>query len=505
MSLLSTSLTATSYLIALQAVSRILTFTLNQFILRFTTPSIFGFATIQLELLLNSILFLCREGFRISVQRQSAGQDADRSQGIINLSWLPVTAGLFLASSLSFVYIQRAPQESAAIPYFSLTVSIYALSTLIELLTEPNYNTALQQLLFKARARSEGTAVLSRCLTTFIASVYGGQEIGALPFALGQLSYSLTLLVAYRIQLPIKILPTRLTNGRWLQPGLLRLSLANTAQGLLKHLLTEGDKFMITWFSTNEEQGNYGLAANYGGLVARIVLQPIEEASRSYFSNLLPSPQPPISSATPSQKKNRQTTKLVLTSILRIYLLTSLLLIAFAPRLIRDTLPLLLQNSRWVNVTDVLAAFCYYIPLLAVNGILESFVTATAAPETLRRQGIWWIPFSIAFGLAGYFFRHHGAAGLVYANCVNLSLRITWAVFYCQTLFGDLEAGKAMPSGVSLAGVAAFAGVVYMADVDQDGLVRYMIKLVASGVVAGLVVLLGEWSWFKTTYLSLRD
>lgn len=495
MSLLSNSIKATSYLIALQGLSRILTFTLNQLILRYTTPSVFGFATIQLELLLNTILFLCREGFRISIQRLPA--DRDRAQEIINLSWLPVSAGLFLASTLSYLYIQRAPAESAAIPYFTTTVIVYGVSTVLELFSEPCYNTALQRMLFKVRASCEGFAVISRCLVTFLASLYGGQGFGAMAFALGQLAYSMTLLIAYRIQLPISVAPKRLKNSAWTSPGFLKLSIANTVQGLLKYVLTEGDKIMISWFSTNEEQGSYGLAANYGGLVARIVLQPIEEASRSYFSNALPHDD--------TNDQSKATAKLVLTSILRVYMLASIFLMSIAPRLITNVLPVLLRNSRWISVTDVLAAFCYYIPLLAINGILEAFVTATASPKLLRQQGLWWVLCSLAFGAAGYLFRGYHAPGLVYANCVNLSMRIVWAVRYLHGTFKDLEMSTVLPSKVSITAVATLAGIAYSADMSSQSLSSYLVKITGAGLATGLVVSLAEWKWAKTTYQALQD
>jgi hypothetical protein len=37
-----------------------------------------------------------------------------------------------------------------------------------------------------------------------------------------------------------------------------------TAQSLFKHLLTEGDKFILSWVSPLEDQGGYAIAVNYG-------------------------------------------------------------------------------------------------------------------------------------------------------------------------------------------------------------------------------------------------
>lgn len=43
-----------------------------------------------------------------------------------------------------------------------------------------------------------------------------------------------------------------------------------TAQSLLKHLLTEGDKFILSWVSPLEDQGGYAIAVNYGESIEKI-------------------------------------------------------------------------------------------------------------------------------------------------------------------------------------------------------------------------------------------
>lgn len=37
-----------------------------------------------------------------------------------------------------------------------------------------------------------------------------------------------------------------------------------TMQSLLKHFLTEGDKFVVTKISPLDDQGGYAVASNYG-------------------------------------------------------------------------------------------------------------------------------------------------------------------------------------------------------------------------------------------------
>lgn len=45
---------------------------------------------------------------------------------------------------------------------------------------------------------------------------------------------------------------------------LFRLSATMTFQSIVKHVLTEGDKLILSWFSPLQDQGGYALAVNYG-------------------------------------------------------------------------------------------------------------------------------------------------------------------------------------------------------------------------------------------------
>ncbi|MCT6562737.1 oligosaccharide translocation protein RFT1, partial [Staphylococcus aureus] len=64
-------------LILLQLLSRLLTFGLNQVLVRLAPPSVFGTAAIQFDLVASTILFLSREGVRNALlrgERSDAGK-----------------------------------------------------------------------------------------------------------------------------------------------------------------------------------------------------------------------------------------------------------------------------------------------------------------------------------------------------------------------------------------------------------------------------------------------
>lgn len=182
---------------------------------------------------------------------------------------------------------------------------------------------------------------------------------------------------------------------------------------------------MIAALASTTVQGSYALATNYGGLLARLLLQPIEETSRSYFGKLL------------NDKESRPSKDVVesardtLSAILRSYVLVSFVAVTCGPYLA----PILLRyvaGSRWEasGAGEVLGTYCYFIPLLAVNGLTEAFVSAVATKSEINKQSSWMLLFSAAFAASALYFvaiRDMGAKGLVWANVVNMSLRIVWS------------------------------------------------------------------------------
>lgn len=136
----NSSVSSASSLMALQLFSRFFTFTLNQALFRLASPSAFGAAAIQFELIISTILFLSREGVRNALLRVSKHADADTSIKRTNISFLPIIFGVPLALSTCLVYAHFASQEMQKQPYFNTSIAIYAVAALWELLSEPFYN-----------------------------------------------------------------------------------------------------------------------------------------------------------------------------------------------------------------------------------------------------------------------------------------------------------------------------------------------------------------------------
>ena len=227
--------------------------------------------------------------------------------------------------------------------------------------------------------------------------------------------------------------------------SLVYLSVSLYVQSGIKYVLTQGDSIVSTTLATLEDQGKYALSANYGGLIARMIFRPIEDSCRNLFAKLCG--QAPDSTQKEDKRKagkapptqNIQRAATTLRDILRFYNIVSLIVFAVGP----TAAPLLLRlvaGSRWSDsgAGDTLGTYCYSIPLLAVNGVSEAFVAATASTRELQRQSLWMAAFSVGFAVSAYVFlrvMQLGAQGLVLANCVNMLLRIIFNLHFVTGFF----------------------------------------------------------------------
>ncbi|KAF3196645.1 Oligosaccharide translocation protein rft1 [Orbilia oligospora] len=402
-SLLNASAAGAAFLVLVQVLSRLLTFVMNQLLIRHLSPAILGQAA-QLELYLMTILFFSRESLRMALQRQAeasegtidGAKDGDgmksdhyndkiiegttrgQAQTVVNSSYLAVPIGFMVIAALyllqiGYTYVWPSAFGQTSSGYFRLSMGIYAIASLLELLSEPGFAVAQQRLLYGLRAGCESMAVISNCAVTL----------------------AVTLLASN--------FGIRTGHGYYLHQPTISVARTMWFQSIVKHLLTQGDSILVTRLATTYEQGIYALAANYGSLIARLLFKPIEETSRNLLSKLLNTDA--IDDSKPGEKGNIKGEKdgsggtkaltsesitealTILHLILRFYIILSILIVTLGPTLA----PLALRKvagSRWADspAAITLSNYCYYIPLLAINGITEAFVQSVATTQDLKRQ-----------------------------------------------------------------------------------------------------------------------
>lgn len=484
-----------SLLIILQLTSRLITFIANQLLLRYLTAPLLGLST-QLEVYYLSVLFFARESLRVAIQRQgttatttstskktqaSKSAARDDGQAFINLGYLAVLLGVFVSVALGWTYLAYASPLTLATPYLVSSLQLYGVAAVVELLSEPCFVLLQARLQFGTRAAAEGIATFIRCLVVFGSAVWSsrsGNDLGVLPFALGQLAYGTCLLLVYLAsgykiasETGFSLFPRPISSGSssnylysYFYKPTMALAGSMMAQSIVKHILTQGDTFLISLLSTPQVQGIYALANNYGGLLARLLFQPVEESSRSYFSRLLSTSS---TSSTPSKKASPaiQEAENSMHTLLRLYILLSSVVISIGP-LAAPPLLSIVAGSRWAGsgAGAVLGTYCFYVPFLALNGLTESFVASVASEAEVHRQSIWMGVFSAAFAAAAYLFMAVlglGARGLVLANIVNMLCRIVWSVVFIRGFFarhgGSLSLRKLLPVPVIVLSLSTLA------------------------------------------------
>ncbi|KAL1922602.1 uncharacterized protein VTP21DRAFT_10141 [Calcarisporiella thermophila] len=535
--IVSSSVQGASAIVVLQLLTRMMTFGLHQVVLRYTSRNIYGIASVQLELLYNTILFISRESFRGALLRGDSGAvtasepDASQTenaegraknapsrgeirdaiplysregdfQKVTNLAYLPLAFGLLFAAGVCGYYLHQVDDQSAQkYPYYRTSIIVYGLSAVMELVIEPLFMVSFNHFHFKLRVVAEGVAVALRCLVTVSLAVWGAylgkstnaseNAFGLLPFAIAQMIYALTLVVSYvgyylwMSGLPHQgvlgtdyldwkyLFPRRLFEKvenrlvySWFDKKLLGIAITLGKQSFVKHLLNEGDKFLVARWTSHNDQGVYALVFNYGSLVVRILFMPLEETARILFSKLLSdldSPAPVHDPDTvpdgesrsmeekfsaknpkePHKISSRQQQALVssadlMATFIRFYLLLGLVFIAFATNYTGALISLLNGRDWSRSAFRELAAYCVFVPIIGVNGITETFVQAVSTDSELTQQSYLMTGFSIAFVCAGFLFMQIlslGTLGLILANMVNLLLRIAYSWYFIRRYF----------------------------------------------------------------------
>ncbi|KAK8869865.1 hypothetical protein IAR55_000433 [Kwoniella newhampshirensis] len=438
-------LTARS-LVLLQLLSRFLTFGLNQTLLRLASPSVFGTAAIQFDLVFSSILFLSREGIRNALLRRSSSTAASaqekqvQERQVHGLSVVPLQLGICIATLITSLYLTTSDITTTTQPSFHLSLTLYVLSALIELAIEPYYIRVHRSSppRLNVRVQAEGGMAIVKAIVTVGSLVGLGEEKALLGFAIGQLAGAVWLASRYlrefKWDLGSLVWTPRPIGEPRFDPQMLSLATANTGQSVIKHLLTEADRITVARISPLNDQGGYAVAMNYGSLVARIIFQPLEESLHLHYSSSLAS----------------ESTLTLFTATIRLALYLTLLVRTFVPPLFPAISPLLLPRQyHSTTAPDILRLYLTtYIPLLSLNGVAEAFHTASANPGEVKNQARWMVASSAVFATTllfitsfptlyvdGISINPSREEALVWASCAAMVVRIAYAIRHAKRFF----------------------------------------------------------------------
>ncbi|KAG2730993.1 hypothetical protein G9P44_006142 [Scheffersomyces stipitis] len=502
--ILQKSTAGVSLLISVQFVTKLFTFVLNQLLIRYVSPSVFAIS-IYLEFLVSTVLFFSREGERLAVQR-TENSKSDRSseqnkglkyrtnsragtlQSIINFGFIPLIISVPISAAIFYWQYSTSQVFDSVVqlPFYTLTLSLVGTSIFFELASEPAYAINQFQLNFGRRSQFESTAVFNRCLFTF-GSVYVSASVlrlqgktfdgaAVLAYAFGQFAYSFTLFVCYifnfnkennkrsaeeRLTFSIQKINQTKNIYYFFDSKILGIWKGLFVQMLFKQVLTEGDKLLMNYLCTLEDQAVYSIITNYGSLIARLLFQPIEESMRLLFTRTL-------SSSSPSESALKDSYRTL--SLLSIFYFNLSLMIMLAGFTNSSFLLKLIfgWSSKWkdTSIFEVFPQYTIYIPFLAFNGILEAFFSSIASNKDIRNFSIYMTISTAIFLVSSYIFIVHGGlglTGLILANIVNMSLRISYCYFAISSYYNKHKIAHATVSILKYSSAGIIVTVLFEA------------------------------------------
>ncbi len=342
---------------------RLLSFSLSQITIRLIEdPRTLGYSTIQLELLCStSILFLSREGFRLSlvrmksngngndnaspsspsstlndkatyttvsaknVKEETTEEKIEDNNGVSNVAWLTIPFGTVLTIFAFLYHLHKCSStnnndtknedvDSNHYNHYDYKIAgiYYCIATLIEIISEPCMIHCLQTFNVTVRAKAEGIASICKALATVILlsivqhdsdSISNVMKMFVGPvsaFGIAQIVYAVVLSVILYQQTKHELyIPnimyififknlTASSSGRsfsFFDKAALKLSVIFTFQSIFKHLLTEGDRIILSTLVSSYNSGIYAMVSSYGSIVSRMILLPLEENGRLLFSH----------------------------------------------------------------------------------------------------------------------------------------------------------------------------------------------------------------------------
>eukprot|EP00536_Pseudo-nitzschia_multiseries_P002577 jgi/Psemu1/322611/estExt_fgenesh1_pg.C_340064 len=417
--------------------------------IRALDPSTLG-TNIQLELLLTTVLFISREGFRLALTQKVVAENW-------TVAWLTIPVVTLVSGSTLLWHLLFATTATATADHNEVHADyrtagvLYCLASWIEGCGEPAVLFFLRKLEVPPRVEAEGVATVVKTTATALGIRFLPSSRSVTAFGLAQFVYAVT----YTFYLYARAwaradwnesgLPPRSVSVFWngLDGGTCYTTLVYTVQGFFKHMLTEADKIVLTAMADSYDQGVYAMGASYGGMAARILLQPLEENARLLWSRLATS-----NSDTSKQHEHENEHKNDLlrsyTSLVKLVLYVGLVFGCFAVNYTSLLLNILAGRTWGSNIeaSNVLAAFCVYTAFLALNGMTEAFVYAVAgggaAAKEMTKLGLVHTMTGVAFAFtASFFVRHYGTLGIVAANCVAMFIRSLYSLHFAAGYFSS--------------------------------------------------------------------
>jgi oligosaccharide translocation protein RFT1 len=366
-----------------------------------------------------------------------------KAKRVNNVAWLSVPVSLvFTLLALSFhlhtYRDQVSSEDQDELDDYKLAGILYCIASAIEITSEPCMIQCLRTMDVKARAKAEAFASIGKAFCCVFLLTFGERKYNAASFGLAQCLYAFIVsAVLYKDKLQSIEWPS--FNLKF-DIGVLKLCVMFCLQSIFKHLLTDGDRIVLSAIVGAYDSGVYAMASAYGGMASRLIFQPLEENGRMLFSNK----HAHVMRA--KEEKKEDAYKLVESLentycvLIKFVLYIGLVFATFGSNYTAVLLRVL-AGEQWgsdVQAVEALSAFCIYTALMSLNGMTEAFVYGVA------ESGFEVGSLAIAHGLVGFVFyvaapllvtHGGGTVGLIIANGLCMVLRSAYSLHFALSYF----------------------------------------------------------------------
>ena len=297
------SVKAASLNMMTQVVFRIFTFLMNAFVLRHISPEVLGLIYVRLNLLDDTIIFLSTEGFRLAGLGHKTGGSWQKT---INLMWLSLPVSLLWSAFMFSAWTWWLPQPQPHLqPQYQTAVIIVSITAVLQMLAEAPLVVGQVLMLVRLKVVMNMVWMMTRVVVLCLAVNFTPDNVITV-WAWGHALASILYVLGYYLAFKMIIAANKVDNNQdfpftsltqllpsspsqfSVDPEQRRVASSFVGQAMVKQLLTDCEKYVMTIFSllTLSEQGIFDVVSNLGSLAARFIFRPIEESSYFFFSQL---------------------------------------------------------------------------------------------------------------------------------------------------------------------------------------------------------------------------
>lgn len=429
---LNKGLTNIKHLFYLQVVSKLITFQFNTAVARLIDPSIYGVSNMQIQLLLNIILPISREGFRRAALRGNHDASGKEKQEIFSFSYWSIPLGLVSSVSLGALFLSFSSDEENSMANYRETIMCVIFASFLQILVEPLFIQTQRMLLFQTIAIIDLLATVIKCFVSFTFIIF--LNYGVLSFGYAEIFYSLGMIFGYLVYFKLvakePIFPERFT----FNVSLVTYWLMFEWQTLQKLLLQEGEKIVLKTMVPLVKQGSYAVVSILGAIATRFLFQWVEEGMFPVFSML---------TTKLNEEKDQETKKSILLNmlevlgiIIKLNILLGLCFATFGPNFSYLLLHIIYGEKYSSTSAPIeLSWMCFYLLLIGINGILEAFSQSSGDSRTLMILNIAMglqsvVSIFMNIGLLSY----NVVAGSMITSCFITVIRMLFNIWTIRKL-----------------------------------------------------------------------